>query len=249
MPAAVKSSSHPVTISEKDRKINLLKSLVQNRVLLAIDAIVFDVTVSSTILEVDLNGDSFLLDEFVPRTANQFLAEGTRLSMSCKLYGVPMHFYTKILETGQQNSINFYRCQIPETLDYHQNRTDYRLRNKDSDKPSFQFIGHKHQAPGNVVDISLGGISVLFDARPADFTEGEPLGIEITFDETTLITTDAIVKHIGENKRENSVRVGLGFVNLDSRAQRLVGQWIKNNERKRLRRRNRRDQQVYHRKK
>lgn len=228
----MKWEDHGEIITEDRRKAQLLKSLAHSRSHLTILLPDEPEPTSSTILDIDEQHETIILDEAVPRVNTEHLYGNLPVSIHSKLHGIPIQFNTTfekldLLEDG----IICYVFHFPEELFYDQKRTSYRLSNG-THAVRISFSMGDECYSGRVADISPDGVKIRLrnagDLKTGDVSPAFSLRLseELTF------TTAAKICH----SSPGSGTFGVQFLSLNGAEKQEIQRWIMEIQRKRLRR-------------
>ncbi len=240
-------STPPYLVSDAARKTHLLKALVESRSLLTIILPDFREPVSSAVLEV--TAEHIILDELIPHSANLAFTPGMVFSVTTKLKGIPIKFHSRVDMPGQSSDgITYYACDIPEVVNYHQKRRDYRLPSRGATWPSI-LVSSINEAEdpstdvvslsGRVTDISMGGVSAEFDALPGWAGKDRTVSCSIELTDGPMLFSRALIRHIRTRVKGRKNRqvhsFGLEFISLNEMNRKQLQHWIFHSERKLLR--------------
>ncbi len=213
----------PFLVTNTARKLHLLNALVENRSLLTIILADVKEPVTSAILEVER--DKIILDELIPHSINLAFNPDTRFSVITKLRGIPLKFHSNVSSVGLgRDGITFYACTLPDTVNYHQKRKDYRLSSRGAVWPSILVSEIKAESPaaggsidapveedgilseapenateslsGKITDISLGGASAEFDTLPGWANSTQPVSCAIELTDGPMVFTRSRICHV-----------------------------------------------------
>ncbi len=162
----------PYLVTNTARKLHLLNALVENRSLLTIILADIKEPVTSAILEVER--DKIILDELIPHSINLAFNPETRFSVITKLRGIPLKFQSNVSSVGLgRDGITFYACSLPDRVNYHQKRRDYRLSSRGAIWPSILVSEIKTETASPVADENVD-VDVDVDGEKPDLLITSP---------------------------------------------------------------------------
>ncbi|MEW5756015.1 MAG: flagellar regulator YcgR PilZN domain-containing protein [Pseudomonadota bacterium] len=158
-------------------KLTILRRLQEMRTLLKISLHGTDQHYTSTLLSTDQAAGFIVLDEFFPEAPAGVLDVNAMLRISAQYNGASIDFNTRVLEVAATEGAMSYRASIPDSIGYHQNRSDYRVKLPYSYKIQVEIYSRKcGLLSGHLDDISISGLSIAFDDRSVmKLTEGDLL--------------------------------------------------------------------------
>jgi c-di-GMP-binding flagellar brake protein YcgR len=147
-------------VTGKTYILTLLQSLVRRRLLVSIFLPGSDVQYTSTVLKVDSQDNSLILDELFPLSGHKLLEKVRQLRLFAHLGGAAMGFTTRLRAVESEEGLYYYRLEFPDSVNYLQRRDDHRvvvsLLKIHAELYDHQGKVHK----GILQDISTGGISL-----------------------------------------------------------------------------------------
>ena len=233
------SASHYQGQSEKithgPQIAGLLKRVRDNRVLLSVRVPGSDAIFNSLLLDIDIERNLILLDELNPHLGHELACQARQIRVHCQCQGVELSFVCQI-EVGQgQRGISFYRAALPDTVNYLQRRSNYRVRVGRHLRVPVQ-IPLAEPLEGELIDLSLGGFGASVPA-PADFMRGQIIeACSIRLPNCDPLTAELEVRFVQRDNQHHTVRIGASFRNLDPLRQNLLRRVITQLEREMLRR-------------
>lgn len=213
----------------------LLKRLADEHGILTIKLEAAEQAYSSVVLDVNCGQKTFLLDELTPTDGHKTLLSTKSLYIEGQVDGADLSFNASLLKVITEKGIISYEMQIPEQVEYIQRRSTYRVRLKAQTKTAATIYDKETKAivKGTVVDISIGGISLLFD-RLGTLHCGEVLQLcKIMLSDDTAISVDLEVCHVKMLPKGRS-RLGCRFANLDKNTKREIEKFVRQAERQNL---------------
>ncbi len=158
-------------------KLTILRRLHEMRTLLKISLGGADSHHTSTILHIDQESGQLVLDEFFPEAPATVLDAKAILHISAQYNGALIEFNTRLLEINTAQEPMSCKVSLPDSITYHQNRNDYRVKLPYSYKIQVEIYSRKSGLlSGHVDDISISGLSIVFDDRSVmQLAEGDLL--------------------------------------------------------------------------
>lgn len=214
----------------------LLKELSKSRVGISIKLPHDRQSYTSTILDVDTSARTFALDELIPTGGNlklklfgQFQAEGLIRKVSAR-------FSTTVLETLAHTGASYYSAAIPQRIEYHQQRRNYRVYiNLSNPVEILLHSASTGQVSGRVLDLSLRGASFItreeIAAKPGDIFSRCALSLP----NGGPLICRASVRYSRFNVKFGGWRVGLEFIGLQAEQKKALRACVMKIERMALR--------------
>lgn len=147
-------------------KLTILRRLQEMRTLLKITLGDTGSHHTSTILHIDQESGRLVLDELFPEASTTVLDANALLRISAQYNGALIEFNTKLLEINASQEPMSCQVNLPDSITYHQNRNDYRVKIPYSYKIQVEIYSRKSGLlSGHVDDISVSGLSIVFEDR------------------------------------------------------------------------------------
>lgn len=213
---------------------HMLEGLMKRRAL--ITAVVGDDetgTYATAVLAVFPDRQRLVLDELTPEAGHQRLLEEKTIRCYALLDGIRTSFGSQLVHHGSKDGISYYVLAYPEYILYEQKREDYRVRVARELRSAVRI---EERVEGQVHDLSLGGMGILFPAH-SHFHNGEILmNATIILPNKRTIQCDLEVRYIAEVPELNRKRVGCRFLRLEAPARREIQRCVLYLEREELKR-------------
>lgn len=229
---------HDYTVESRREIIALLRGIREKKQLVRLAVMgESDVCVTS-VLDVDPDTDSLLLDSSVDRAQNRRMADARRVAFETSLDKIRIMFDSETLTETTYEDRPALRMDIPETLIRLQRREYYRMETPVSNpiKVSVRTrLGETFVLP--LADISCGGVAILDNQHQLGDGIGETFdNCVIDVPEIGNVTTSLQVRNYIEmtllNGKTNR-RVGCQFVNISRGNLAAVQKYITKLERER----------------
>ena len=229
---------HDYTVESRREIIALLRGIREKKQLVRLAVMgESDVCVTS-VLDVDPDTDSLLLDSSVDRAQNRRMTEAKRVAFESSLDKIRIMFDSETLSETTYEDRPALRMDIPETLIRLQRREFYRMETPVSNPVKVSVktsLGETFVLP--LADISCGGIAILDNQHQLGDGIGETIeNCVIDVPEIGNVTTSLQVRNYIEmtllNGKTNR-RVGCQFVNISRGNLAAVQKYITKLERER----------------
>ncbi len=190
---------------------------------------------STSILEINPETKTIILDEMHPAQGNDLLKQQTKGKLSTHLDGIHLAFILEQPSEFNYQGIKAYRIKYPKRIYYPQRRNSPRVRIKSLHIP-FAGICHRNQASagGVVYDLSRTGAGLTLTNNHARIQRGDRIkNCHIHIDDHRL----HFDLNIGFAKKDRHGKTNIGgfFENLSNRDQNKLSTFVAQLERKHIR--------------
>lgn len=193
---------------------------------------------NSTILELELKENRFLLDQLFPPQGDKLLRQQGRLRLFAKSPGSMLYFDCLLDETAELGGFAHYRMAVPTQLHYFQRRDVHRveLDEKARIEAVLQLEGGG-ELSGIVRDLSAGGCGLLLaEGQGGGVTAGESRHLcRMTLPSGELLELPVILRSLRAVGQQQLA--GLQFTDLPSRQAQQLARVVVSQERQQARRR------------
>lgn len=196
-------------------KSALLARLCAEKPLVSVSMVGEEARYTSSLLEVSGDGDDFWLDELSPIGQ---VKPSTRLRIVGQLAGCTLSFESPVHEVASREGMTCYRLKAPRSIISEQRRAHPRLA-PDYKVPVFLVDTAANVVHGTLLDISLGGISVLLDSFPeTHLARGDTVtSCTIRLSGTSAVQSAVEVRHVRQATDQAQPSFGGRFINLPQR--------------------------------
>ncbi|MEK9820891.1 MAG: flagellar regulator YcgR PilZN domain-containing protein [Gammaproteobacteria bacterium] len=218
-------------IREERRRAHILKAMAQSRSQLTLLVPGTAEPSLTTLLDVDQEEGTIILDEAVPLVSSSKLENAPRVSVHSKLNGIPIQFNTRYEKLDQdEDGIPCYVFDFPEELYYDQKRESFRLREGiHSIRVAFR-VG-ENEFSGHISDLSTIGVKIRLK-NPGDLKVGDISdAFSLKLNDQLTFTTAAKICH----QLPQPGVFGVEFLSLNDAEKQEIQYWIMDMQRKRLR--------------
>ncbi|HHJ12829.1 MAG TPA: hypothetical protein ENJ79_00395 [Gammaproteobacteria bacterium] len=191
---------------------------------------------STAIIGIREDENCFFLDELNLAAAHQAFVRTGRARINARLNGMEIRLPCRLEGVGKADGIAFYRVQIPSRMVRNQRRQHFRLRLGPGQTVTITVPRLEgRRARGQALDLSTGGLGALLNTEQAP-VRGQVLGdVHITLPGAADFRTSLEVRFARLDPHTNQLRVGCRFLRLDMKQERLVSQFLAEQQRKRRR--------------
>ncbi|MFP4160588.1 MAG: flagellar brake protein [Ectothiorhodospira sp.] len=184
---------------------------------------------SSQLMRLDPGHGWLFLEELTPYQGHLRVAPGRTMQVYTLLDGMPLHFKSPVLHTGEHDDTAFYVVGLPESMDDEQKRTHFRTRL--ADKPHVELVIRDRDGgsyPGRLEDLSLGGLRALLPVG-TPIGSGDLLQVEdLTLPGEPPIRCGLQVRCVREDRALGGLIVGGRFFDLgEQEAQRILRELLR----------------------
>ncbi|MGM0594025.1 MAG: flagellar brake protein [Pseudomonadota bacterium] len=221
-------------LSDRTYILTLLQSLVRRRVLVSVWLPGSDLRHISTVLDLDPQGNTLLLDEIFPRQVDTPPTPATPLTFHAQMAGAELAFAAEVEARIEEEGLQFYRLRLPATVDYLQRREGHRVVVTALDIRA-ELYDHQGRAQrGQLYDISTGGASLLLP-RAGTFHPNDLFRCTLYLPGESPFSCKLDISSLREV--EQGVVIGGSFAALGREAQRVLPRLVAELERRLVRRR------------
>jgi flagellar brake protein len=217
--------------------VALLRRLRDQRVLLSARVPGHPGQFNSLLLEVDPDRNFILLDELNPRAGHELVCQTGQLRVHCQCQGIELGFVCEVEVRQGQSGVSFYRAVLPDSIDYLQRRSSYRVRvGLDLAVPVRLPVDDAAQAAdGELFDLSLGGLGAVLDSA-VKLELGQILSCDLQLPKGETLRANIEIRFIRVDPAKSNQRIGASFRNLEPTQKQSVRRFVAQLEREMLRR-------------
>lgn len=225
-------------VSDREQIIALLMRASTHHVLFNVRLPEQQDTFSTALLGIYDEHDFIVLDELTPEQGHRLLVNGSKMRLSGRLEGVELNFSTSLLDAREKNGAAYYKCSVPATVLYHQQRNSYRILSRGA---GIKFHGLRGKGmrqilKGYVNDLSRDGAGIIL-AEEIRLYKGEILpSCIISVPGEGEIVFSLEVCFCTSNPQLQVTRIGGKFLNIDSASLQKIRRCLNKMERAQSRR-------------
>ena len=228
---ANKSSFGDKWINNGEHIAEILASIKKEHILLKLTLPDEATTFSTTLLEIFPEQNRLALDTIMPREANSLLLNGMDMHLNTSLDGAIIDFDSRLMETGKESGITFYRIEMPAVIRYRQRRRF--LRAKIPGSAGFHAENAnktKQHFNGCIHDISESGAGVVLDGLQAIETGDQLSRCSATLPHIGEVSFNIEVRFVIHNPQQQTTRVGGCFIDIERTTRNRIQQLIQQME-------------------
>jgi len=224
------------TISSRKKIVAILRHLKEDHELLSVSVVGHPDPANTAVLGVKESINGFYLDELSTLEAHQAFLKQRKAVVQCRLQGVDLRFPCCLVKADSQGGIALYEVAIPKGMVRVQRRQHFRLRlNPGLTVPVTAPHFEGAMVSGEAFDLSAGGLGAFFNTRSLP-SRGQVLsGIAISLPGSQPVKANLEVRFARLDSAHHMLRVGGRFRNLDRKQERLLAQFLAEQQRKRRR--------------
>lgn len=229
-------NSQQATLRLDDRSyvITLLNKLVQHRVLVSVTLSDQPQVYTSTLLLVDADKNTLLLDEIFPAVGRRHLLEAKSCHLHARVEGATLNTELSFIEAVKDNVLIYYLFEFPEVVEYTQRREGHRVRVDSLNVVAEIYSANGMAYKGILHDFSPGGVSLELD-EGSDFRNTEIYRCTLYPPHETPFHCKLEICCRRHDAPRKKVILGGSFVELDRRGEHAVNKLVTELERQLLR--------------
>lgn len=145
-------------VMEQDEIENILYKMQKNHALLTVEMNDGKTISSSMILEINIENEYLVIDEFFPKQINKHIELNDNIEISCNHTGSSLRFMSQIIAIAEKNNAPYYKIPFPDIVEYSQRRQSHRVPISMATPSKITFTTENHSIiHGILKDISFGG--------------------------------------------------------------------------------------------
>ena len=182
----------------------------------------------------DLQGDSFLLEDVQPREGFKPLRAGKTFTLSARAHGIYMRCEgNRVIKADSERGIPFFHVPLPKSMLYQQRRKADRFRlplSVTTNGASISLFRNDPDEPmtGRVIDISVGGCRAEFDgpASPPVDCDEQVDTCSISIPNLLELSAKAAIRHFSYNEQSRKLTCGIELTEMHVTDRRRLEQFI-----------------------
>lgn len=204
-------------IADPARIVSLLRRMQQARTLLIVSFPQVSECFNSSLLSIQPQHGSMVLDELTPPTGHAHLLRLRTPHIQARLRGVDINFSTELLEAGVKAGIAYYRIALPSMLAYAQRRANFRARLGAGRRVPVTLETEQGQIlKGYLCDISASGLCASFGPPVVALAHGDPIPrCRIRFEPGDEVSSKMEVRFVNTGIHSGLWRVGGRFIDIE----------------------------------
>lgn len=179
----------------------------------------------------DIIGDTFLLEDIVPRSGHKHLIEGREFTATARMRGMYAYFAgNRVAESSSERGLPYYVVPLPNRLLYQQRRraARFQIPLKIAGNGASLTLSERQNLQGKIVDISAGGCRVTFpgpmDPPLAVSNTKEPCEIDVP--KLLQLKATGVIRHMHGNRDGSEVTCGIELVEMSITDRRRLEKFI-----------------------
>ncbi|MGD8566936.1 MAG: flagellar brake protein [Gammaproteobacteria bacterium] len=221
-----------VDLRDNGKIVELFKLMRDERIIVNIRFPDTDMDYSSRIVEIDDDGSRFALDEILPDKGNTLLCKKREVVANARVRDAQISFKAQLISAQNANQFQTYWCSIPDSINYTQRRSDYRVP---VNPVNLYGVTAEHEPShrllrGQVHDISAQGIGIAFKSSHIIKPGDRLIRCQLSLSDNEKIKFTLGVCHI-ESTTPGSIIVGGSFMELDNRSRQSLSRFVRQMER------------------
>lgn len=183
---------------------------------------------TSAILEVNHDGEYFVMDELVPRSGHERLADTKEIHVRARLDSLEVRFTSRVTRISVREGLPYYKVPFPADVDFPQRRQVHRVPVPlNTGLPVSVLMPDERIFAGELRDVSPEGIGIRVRTGVPDIDRdrGSHAICEIRLPRGVEFVADIEVCHIDLPARGRVPRIGARFVSLNGMQTRRLEQF------------------------
>ncbi len=191
---------------------------------------------NTAILGIKNKSGLFYLDELNSQAAHRALLKNGKLRIDCHLQGMELQFIARMLRASTDGGIALYEMAVPKVVAQLQRRQNFRLRLGPGMSVPLGIASFEGETvEGEAFDLSTTGVGVYLHTRKIP-SRGQVLsGLTLSLPKTQPLKTKIEVRFARQDSAHRMLRIGAQFIGLDRSQERLIAQFLAEQQRKRRR--------------
>lgn len=188
---------------------------------------------NTAILGIREKQNRFYLDELSSPAAHKALLKQRKARIQCRLQGMELKFTVQMTRADTKNGIALYEFALPKSISRVQRRDNFRLRLS----PGLMVpasIAHFEgkTVGGEAFDLSESGVGLFLNTRDIP-SRGQILHeLSLSLPHTRPLTAGLEVRFARLDNANRMLRIGGRFVDLERKQERLLAQFLAEQQRK-----------------
>lgn len=228
---------NPNFLTEPERIARLLSEIESSSPLCTIQVEGSPEEFGSSILAVNPEKNTIVLDELMPKNGNDALLRSRALKLSTFHRGIHLSFNLVGIEIGHTRGISYYKAALPERVFYPQRRRSPRLEISSFDI-AFSGIAQRTglSTAGYIFDLSRGGAGVRVPVNRGRIQRGDKIkNCQINFD-GYVMDFDLAVRFVKPvSVGSSTVQIGGFFESISAKSQSKLSYFLASLEREEIR--------------
>lgn len=228
----------PEHITSRPRLLSLLNRIKDQFSILSVQLPESSSRYTSAVVAIHPEENCLILDEITPSDGHERFLRVKKCTIEVFSKGQGLSFTTTLVSKGLDNGIAYYKVELPPSIYYYLQRTNYRVP-LPLNKKTHVLLPGPDELPveGEVVDLSLGGIGCKIPATR--WTERLVPGTDVpscrfVLGTGEMLTVDIEVCYTAAAKDKKTLHMGARFVDLTKGQQKRLERYIMSVERERL---------------
>ena len=193
-------------------------------------------TYNSSILEVNNNPYTLILDELNPQKGHQSLIDARSIQVKATYDGLGIHFETSIAKVDDSELISKYLLNFPEKLLYFQQREQFRVRVPAGLKMQLCVTTSPDTSyTGRLTDLSLTGLGANFEKEFACEQGARIKNCQLVAPDFDTLPINIEVQYIKPDESNKGTHIGASLFDLEGEDKKQYTDMVLNIQRLSLR--------------
>ncbi|MGB2239806.1 MAG: cyclic nucleotide-binding domain-containing protein [Pseudomonadales bacterium] len=222
-------------INRDSRKVQLLLRLSRSRASVNLKLPRYSENFSSLLLGVDVQREVLQLDEIMSEYRNPIRPKDL-IAVSGSIMGTPISFKTRVIGEKVIDGSKLYECAFPEDMVYEQQRSQFRLELGAASRAEACIIKDEKKYRGKISDVSERGAAFKL-RRGVPIQKGDRIDFVelILTPEITIQPKIEVMNVLDVAKAPNLQQYGVRFLGISTADSAALKEFMREEERKRLR--------------
>ena len=224
-------------ITSGSRVIAILRQLKADHELLGVTVPGCDARANTAILGIKEERGLFYLDELSNEDAHTALLKHGKLRIEGHLKGMEVQFVAHMLRARNDGSgIALYEMAAPKIIAQKQRRQNFRLRLNPGLMVPLSMSNFEGEAvKGQAFDLSTTGVGAFLQTRKMPNPGQIIPNVTLSLPQTRVLKTRFEIRFARQDGAKHMLRIGARFIALDRNQERLIAQFLAEQQRKRRR--------------
>ncbi|NOX08555.1 MAG: hypothetical protein GXP22_03545 [Gammaproteobacteria bacterium] len=161
----------------------------------------------SSILRIQAQETTILLDELVPASGHKHITPASRIQVRLRCRGAEIRFLTRIKKISSHKGIAIYHADLPDSIHHLQRREYFRIKtHSDSLQLTIPLAGSSIR--GQLSDISRGGVGIIISAATS-LSSGQFLpSCRLILPQEIIINGSLSIRSSRKGRVNNTLHIG-----------------------------------------
>lgn len=212
------SEQDPYHVSSSHEIRHLFKRILDEGILMRMQAKDTDAAVVTTLLAFDTGSHQLIIDNAAHQHINDALLAATVVLFETRVDNVKVQFVSDTLQSATYDAKAAFAIPMPEAIRRLQRRDAFRVRVPMNQPATCSISDQNQNALLTIHDISVAGVALVDSQAHVSLTVGMVLrNCVLRLDDRQTLNTDLQIVRVQTEKLENGrevIKIGAAFINL-----------------------------------